>query len=139
MVSAQDVKNVDVKTLPKSDIQKAQKAMQDAGLSTQDAANIARQKGATEQQIQDFENRINNGSTTSTQNTEGIVSDPVQEAVEQLDEIPEEEKHPEEEKSTRNASFEAQGRIFGSYLFNNKNLTFEITDLQKNTKWFENN
>ena len=38
---AQDIKNVDVKTVPKSDIQKAQKAMQDAGLSTQDAANIA--------------------------------------------------------------------------------------------------
>jgi len=121
---AQDVKSVDVKTLPKSDIQKAQKAMKDAGLSTQDAANLARQKGATEQQIQDFQNRVNEGDNTST-TSEGITSDPVQDAVEQLDDLPEEEKVPEEEKSTRSASFEARGSIFGAYLFNSNNLTFE--------------
>lgn len=114
IVIAQDVQSVDVKALPQSDIQKAQKAMQDAGLSTQDAANLARQKGATEQQIQDFENRLQDGKTPS----ENVISDPVQEASENV------EEQQDVEKSTRQSGFETSGRIFGSYLFNNKNLTF---------------
>jgi hypothetical protein len=115
IIFAQDVKSVDVKAVPQSDIQKAQKAMQDAGLSPQDAANIARQKGATEQQIQDFESRIQDG--TSSSNTENLISDPVQEASENV------EDQQDTEKSKRQSSFDAGGRIFGSYLFNNKNLT----------------
>ena len=114
IVIAQDVQSVDVKALPQSDIQKAQKAMQGAGLSTQDAANLARQKGATEQQIQDFENRLQAGETPS----ENVISDPVQEASENV------EEQEDVEKSTRQTGFEISGRIFGSYLFNNKNLTF---------------
>ena len=123
---AQDIKSVDVKAVPQSDIKKAQQAMQDAGLSTQDAANLARQKGATEQQIQDFENRIQDGtnSNSTTVNKDGVITDPVQDAVDQLDEISNEEKQPEEEKSTRSSSFNAGGKVFGSYLFNSKNLTF---------------
>lgn len=114
IVKGQDVQSVDVKALPQSDIQKAQKAMQDAGLSTQDAANLARQKGATEQQIQDFENRLQDGKTPS----ENVISNPVQEASENV------EEQQDVEKSTRQTDFETSGRIFGSYLFNNKNLTF---------------
>jgi len=112
---AQDVKNVDVKALPKSDIQKAQNAMKDAGLSTQDAANIARQKGATEQQIQDFQNRTQGDNNPS----ESVITDPVEEASQQV------EEQQDVEKSQRKTGFSANGRIFGSYLFNNKNLTFE--------------
>ncbi|WP_346863285.1 SLBB domain-containing protein [uncultured Draconibacterium sp.] len=114
VAQAQDVKNVDVKSLPQSDIQKAQKAMQDAGLSTQDAANLARQKGASEQQIQDFENRLNNGN-----NDGQTIADPVKEATEMV------EEQQDVEKSTRQSGFAVNGRIFGSYLFNSKNLTFE--------------
>jgi len=102
---AQDVKSVDVNALPQSDIQKAQKAIQDAGLSTQDAANIARQKGATEQQIQDFENRVKEGSNTSK--TENVISDPVQEASESV------EEQQNVEKSKRKTEFVTDGRIFG--------------------------
>ena len=111
---AQEVQGVDVKALPQSDIQKAQKAMQDAGLSTQDAANIARQKGATEQQIQDFENRLQDGNTPAVNE----ISDPVQDASENV------EEQQDVEKSKRQSGYEANGRIFGSYLFNNRNLTF---------------
>lgn len=115
LLFAQDVKSVDVNALPQSDIKKAQQAMQDAGLSTQDAANLARQKGATEQQIQDFENRTNqSGNTTNNE----VIKDPVQEASEMV------EEQQDVEKSQRKAGFDATGRIFGSYLFNNKNLTF---------------
>jgi protein involved in polysaccharide export with SLBB domain len=108
---AQDVKSVDVKAVPQSDIQKAQKAMQDAGLSTQDAANLARQKGATEQQIQDFENRLQDGRSQSMTDSVRITTDFIQEPQ-------------KTEKSQRLAGFDAGGRIFGAYLFNNKNLTF---------------
>ena len=111
---AQDVKAVDVNALPQSDIQKAQKAMQDAGLSTQDAANLARQKGATEQQIQDFEGRLQDGNAPSGNS----VSDPVQEAAQKV------EEQQDVEKSTRQTAFNAESNIFGAYLFNNKNLTF---------------
>ncbi len=111
---SQDVKSVDVKSLPQSDIKKAQQALQDAGLSPQDAANLARQKGATEQQIQDFQNRLQEGNTQS----EGVITDPVQEASETL------EQQEDVEKSQREADFNNSGRVFGSYLFNSKNLTF---------------
>lgn len=111
-LNGQDVQSVDVKSLPQSDIQKAQKAMQDAGLSTQDAANLARQKGATEQQIQDFQNRLNSS------NQGEVIADPVQEASEKV------ESQKDVEKSVRQSEFSAGGRIFGSYLFSNKNLTF---------------
>lgn len=111
IVFAQDVKSVDVKAVPQSDIQKAQKAMQDAGLSTQDAANLARQKGATEEQIQDFENRLQDESPQSATDSVRKTSDIIQEPI-------------IIEKSQRQAGFDAGGPIFGAYLFNNKNLTF---------------
>ncbi|MDX8339311.1 SLBB domain-containing protein [Draconibacterium sp. IB214405] len=112
--SAQDVKNVDVKTVPQQDIKKAQQAMQDAGLSVDDAADLARQRGATEQQINDFRNRITEEGTG-----DAVISDPVEEASELV------EEQQDVERSTRSAGFETRGRIFGAYLFNSKNLTFE--------------
>jgi protein involved in polysaccharide export with SLBB domain len=111
IILAQDVKSVDVKVLPQSDIQKAQKAMQEAGLSTQDAANLARQKGATEQQIRDFEGRLQNESsqtiTDSVRKSSGNIQEPLV-----------------IEKSQRQTDFDSNSQIFGAYLFNNKNLTF---------------
>lgn len=116
MLLAQDVRSVDVKTLPQTDIQKAQKAMKDAGLSPQDAVNLARQKGATEQQIKDFEGRLQYDDNTSK--TENTVTDTAFQATENF------KYQDNTEKSTRQANYNAAGRIFGSYLFNNKNLTF---------------
>ena len=112
---AQDVKSVDVKSLPQSEINKAQQAIQDAGISPQDAANLARQQGATEQQIQDFQNRVQEGNSSN----EGTISDPVQDATERV------EEQQDVEKSRRDANYDLNGKIFGSYLFNSKNLTFE--------------
>ncbi|MEZ5103280.1 MAG: SLBB domain-containing protein [Draconibacterium sp.] len=114
IASAQDVKSVNVKSLPQSEIKKAQKAMQNTGLSTQDAANLARQKGATEQQIQDFQNRLQEVNAQA----EGIVNDSLPEASETG------EKQQDAEKSERQAEFNISDRVFGSYLFNNKDLTF---------------
>lgn len=111
---AQDVKNVDVNSLPQSEIDKAQKAMKDAGLSPQQAAALARQKGASEQQIMDMENRLN-GSFDTTQ----AISNPSEDVAKYTEQLQ------NEEKSTRTNTFETDNTIFGSYLFNNKNLTFE--------------
>ncbi len=111
---AQDVKSVDVKSLPQSDVKKGQQMIQDAGLSTQDAVNMARQKGATEQQIQDFLNRINENNVNNE-----VIQDPVEEESEMA------EDQEDIEKSQRNTGFDNTGRIFGAYLFNSKNLTFE--------------
>ena len=112
---AQDVKSVDVKSVPQSDIKKAQQMINDAGLSTQDAADLARQKGATEQQIQDFQNRLLEDNAAIY----GNVTDSIQKVSE----------HTEEQqdviKSQRIAGFNSTGKVFGTYLFNNKNLTFE--------------
>lgn len=113
-VYAQDVKSVDVKSVPQSEIEKAQKAMLDAGLSPQEAARLAREKGATEQQIRDFENRLQSGDTTT------IIGNnfPADDGTEITGNAQ------EEEKPQRKAGFETDNRIFGSYLFNNENLTF---------------
>ena len=111
---AQDVKSVDVKSLPQSDIQKAQKAMKDAGLSNKDAAELARQKGATEEQIQDFESRLE-----EDKNFQDTIKDPFQEASKRVG-----EQMQIIESSNRQANFETESEIFGTYLFNNKNLTF---------------
>ena len=111
---AQDVKSVDVKSMPQSDILKAQKAIQDAGLSTEDAAKLARQKGATEEQIQDFESRLEEDN-----NFQDTIKDPFQEASKRVG-----EQMQIIESSNRQANFETESEIFGTYLFNNKNLTF---------------
>lgn len=112
---AQDVKNVDVKTLPQSDIKKAQQAIKDAGMSVDQAADVARQRGASEQQIRDFENRLGEGGT----NAEQVIADPVEQATEMA------EEQQDVEKSTRQNGFDVSGKVFGSYLFNSQNLTFE--------------
>ena len=76
--------------------------MQDAGMSVEDAANLARQRGATEQQISDFKSRLEN------QAQQEMIVDPAGEA----------ETRAEEQKTTENSSrtaqFNIRERIFGS-------------------------
>lgn len=110
---AQNIRSVDVKSASPSDISKAQKAMQEAGLSPQDAANLARQRGATEQQIRDFENRLRETNGAGGYDTARQVTEYETEDI------------PDLKRSDRKAGFETSSRIFGSYLFNNRNLTFE--------------
>ena len=114
-LSAQDVKSVDVKTVPQTDIEKAQKAMKDAGLSPKEAADIARQKGATEQQIRDFEERLKEDPNATFNEDEIIDPSEIEEQEEELSEL---------ENTKRQSGLNIDYRIFGSYLFNNKNLTF---------------
>ncbi len=112
---SQDIKSVDVKTLNQSEIKKAEKAIQDAGLSKQEAIDIARQKGATEEQIRDFENRLQEDPSAILNDDEIIDPTEIEEREEELS---------ESEITKRQSGLNIDERIFGSYLFNNKNLTF---------------
>ncbi len=106
---SQNVKSVNVNELPQSEIDKAQKAIKEAGLSEQDAINLARQKGATEEQIRQFQQRLENGTDSTFSVRETLEPDIIEES----------------EFSIRKDTFRTSSQIFGSYLFNNKNLTFE--------------
>lgn len=110
--NAQDVKDVDVKTLSSSDFQKAQQAMKDAGLSEEEAIRLARQRGATQQQIDEYRSRISQQDTTGMQN---MLTDSTALFNEEQNNV----------NTVRTAEFEPTRRIFGSYLFNSENLTFE--------------
>lgn len=114
IATAQDVKNVDVKSLSKQDVQKAKNAMQNAGLTPEQAAEIARQKGATEEQIKDMLQRMKE-QQTGQQSYLDTITPPGQ--------VNEENKNTENSKRTTKVN--TQSKIFGSYLFNSKNLTFE--------------
>ena len=110
----QDVKNVDVKSLPQSEINKAKRAMQDAGLSEEQAIQLARQRGATEQQIMEMRERLSE-QDTSQQDMFELYEEP--------EELP--EKPEDSYLSQRKVEFKEELEVFGAYLFNNENLTFE--------------
>jgi protein involved in polysaccharide export with SLBB domain len=109
----QTVQPVKVDELRQSDIRKAQEAIKDAGLSEQEAINLARQKGATEEQIRQFQQRLkeNPGSLDSL-----TMTFPDSSGMEEMQ---------KNELSVRKDTVMRPSRIFGYYLFNNKNLTFE--------------
>ena len=119
----QDVKNVDVKSLPQSEINKAKRAMQDAGLSEEQAIQLARQRGATEQQIMEMRERLSE-QDTSQQDMFELYEEP--------EELP--EKTEDSYLSQRKVEFKEELEVFGAYLFNNENLTFEPQVNHTNTK-----
>lgn len=118
-IYAQDVKSVDPKTLPESEIQKVEDYMKNAGLSFQEAAAIARQRGATEQQIRDMRQRLLEGQTTPSASSSANES-----TTDTFMESPEATTD-STDLSARKAPVQKDNPVFGSYLFNNKNLTFE--------------
>ena len=116
----QDVKNVDVNSLPQSEIDRAKKAMQDAGLSEEEAIKLARQRGATEQQIMEMRQRLSE-QDTAQQNMYNLYEEPETLSEDQEDSY----------LSQRKVEFKKDLEVFGAYLFNNENLTFEpIVNIQ---------
>ncbi len=113
---AQNVSNIDVDSQSTKDIEKAQQAMHEAGLTLDQAAEIAKQKGATNEQIQEFEQRISSEENDKDSKNKEISS---------LNQIEKPEKEDNTEQSTRETSFEVEDNIFGNKLFNNNNLSFE--------------
>ncbi|MCK3685183.1 SLBB domain-containing protein [Maribellus sp. YY47] len=112
--AAQDVKNVDVKSLSNQDIKKAQNAIQNTGLTPEQAAEIARQRGASEEQIREMQQRMLE-QQSANQNYVDTITDIQQIKI----------KDAVSDVSTRTAKLNTKSEIFGSYLFNSKDLTFE--------------
>lgn len=111
------VKNTDVENLSDSQVKRAKDAVEQSGMTRQQAIEAARQRGATPQQIQQMQERFDR--LESQPEDTGEVSDPSEEAAEEA------EKQEDIEKSKRRAPVGGGSRVFGSYLFNSKNLTFE--------------
>lgn len=113
----QDISKVDVKSLSQTEIDKAKKAFKDSGLSEEEAKNLARQRGASEEQIKDLEERLQVGKD---QNEPG-------DTLKSANELIEEDIRFSQRKNlqTEEDQLELKSKIFGSYLFNSKNLTFE--------------
>lgn len=115
-VFAQNISDVDVNSLSQSEIEKVKQTIKEKGLTNQEAIELARQRGASEQQIQDMQKRLNEENPNDSIFT---VVDPFEEA-----EMVIEKK--ENEDSIRHEKFlPPRMKIFGAELFNNENLTFE--------------
>lgn len=112
---AQDIRSIDPKTMSESDVKKIEEAIKNAGLSPSEAIQMARQRGATEQQIREMQKRLQQSNSQGEDKFtfDEPVSDPIREN--ESDKISE-RKIPLKKDTLR---------IFGSSLFNNENLTFE--------------
>ena len=136
--------NVDVKQVPQSQINQAQQMLQNSGLSTSEAIELARQRGATDQQIQDYMQRTQGGAGAQGADTSGAGQGTGQGtgqgagqgagqggsgtgagegSANQAGATDTETKG--EGNTPRQAAYDLSSRVFGSYLFNSKNLTFE--------------
>jgi protein involved in polysaccharide export with SLBB domain len=113
LVNSQDIKSVDVNNLRTEDIKKIESTIKDSGLTEQEAINLARQRGASEFQISELQKRLRESKTGSGDT--GIITDG-----DFKSNLNDEVKFSERTNFPENTS-----RIFGSSLFNNKNLTFE--------------
>jgi protein involved in polysaccharide export with SLBB domain len=112
-LKAQNVRSVDPKSMPDSEVKKVEEAIKNSGMSFEDAAQLARQRGASEQQIRDMQQRLQQGTSPASpqgSGTESFSNEPAFET---------------EVLSTRNILAKETSPLFGSYLFNSKNLTFE--------------
>jgi protein involved in polysaccharide export with SLBB domain len=115
VVAGQDIKSVNVKELSDSEVERIRKEMHDAGLTEQEAVILARQRGATEEQIREFQRRLHEGA--GTRDSLSVIS--------KGEYGFDQERDGEKELSVRKDSVGTNVNIFGYYLFNNKNLTFE--------------
>ncbi len=113
--AAQDVKSVDPKTLPESEVRKVEEAIKNSGMSFEQAARIARQRGASEQQIRDMQQRLmqtpSSGTYTAADSSAALMQKELDFEWDSL--------------SVKRAPVKDTTLLFGSYLFNSKNLTFE--------------
>lgn len=115
-------KNVNVNDLSNSQVKQAKEALESSGLSRDAAAEIARKKGATEQQIQDMLKRMDDLDTKSSNTT--VTSDPTN-PLDQIKDLNDKAEKQNVEEKLATASVNDNGKRFGSYIFSGKNLTFE--------------
>jgi len=121
-VKAQNIpQNVDVNTLSNAQVQQAQQALNSSGLSKEAAIEMARQKGASEQQINEMLQRMD--EVQNTQSSTGVSTDGTDALTSGTDTITDEkDKLLVVKKTIAEPLTETR---FGEYLFNSVNLTFE--------------
>ena len=118
-LQAQDVKDVKVNDLSNSQVKEAKQALDNSGLSRDAAIEMAKQKGASDQQIQEMLNRMDGLDNQSQSATK---AQPKAEESAKQDQTQEETKN---EKNKKAAVVKNKGRRFGNYLFSGSNITFE--------------
>lgn len=119
-LSAQEIPaNVNPNDLSKSQVKEAKQALDNSGLSREAAIEMARMKGASEQQIQDMLKRMDGLEGTQIQSFDTIVN--TQNVLETR--IGDDFAASRSKKTALDSI--APTQRFGAYLFNNVNLTFE--------------
>jgi len=122
-VTAQDIKNLDVKSMSSSQINQAKQALQNSGLSREQAIAEARKRGASDAQIQQMLQRMAITDKKSGADTTLFSKDAdLYRLQDSLEIAGQSKKGAAPVKEVKSASDSAN---FGSYLFQSKNLTFE--------------
>ncbi len=114
-IKAQNISTVDVNNLSQSEVEDAKKKLEASGLSEEEAVSLARERGASEDQINVMRQRMQEEGKKD----EDIVV--VGEVDSSEEEVLSERKSGPEQMSPETKDL----GIFGNYLFNSKNLTFE--------------
>ena len=137
---AQDIKNLDVKSMSSSQIDQAKQALQNSGLTREQIIAEARKKGATDAQIQQMLSRMGEGKTKTTADTTQASKDAssyrLQDSLEMNNQLKQ-----NKEKDIKKEKLPPPDSVnFGTYLFNSKNLTFEpVLNIQTPKKYEINN
>jgi len=118
-VSAQDFKNIDVKSLSDSQIKEVAKKMEEKGLSIDEASALAKTQGASDTQIDQLKERMRELKFSSDESIGDLTKDDWEE-----EELGMKKKEILSKKALIIAKEKAK-KIFGYQLFNSENLTFE--------------
>ena len=120
---AQDIRNLDINSLNSSQIMQAKQALQNSGLTRDQAITEARKRGANDSQIQQMLKRMDEADSrkrvTTVSGKEDINSFVLQDSLEAVS-----QREPKLDTSNL-ANATSDSSNYGSYLFNSKNLTFE--------------
>jgi len=119
---AQDLKNLDVKSMSSTQIEQAKQALQNSGLSRDQAIAEARKRGASEAQIQQMQQRMGGGNEKTNADTTYAKEADLYRLQDSLKAANQTKLINVIKKDTLLAPGLAN---FGSYLFKSKNLTFE--------------
>jgi protein involved in polysaccharide export with SLBB domain len=125
---AQDIpQNIDPNQMSDAEVQQAKKKLEQSGLSRDAAVELARQRGASEQQIQDMLRRMDEGSTVTSDDIaadalEPDTDDEQSTADDDASEVQEEEIT---DLTQRSGGYTSASNRFGTYLFDSSNSSFE--------------
>jgi len=118
-ISAQDFKNIDVKSMSDSQIRDVAKKMEEKGLSIDEASALAKTQGATDIQIDQLKERMREMKFSSDEGIKDLTKNDWEE-----EELGMKKKEVLSKKALIIAKEKAK-KIFGYQLFNSENLTFE--------------